>query len=81
METYERSELGGVGEGVLGVWHGWRITPTAPSQDFLGKKFPSQVCLSRKGREGGFALIGTQPPSPRCGGELQTCNPRNTHDR
>ena len=30
MGTYERSELGGVGEGVLGVLHGWRITTAAP---------------------------------------------------
>ena len=37
------------------VLHGWRITATAPSQDLLGTKFPSQACLSREGREGGFA--------------------------
>ena len=54
METYERSELGGVGEGVLG---GWRITPAAPSQDLLRNTFPSQVCLSREGRESGSAAV------------------------
>ena len=55
METYESSELGGVGEGVLGVWHGWRNMAAAPAQDLLGNKFPSQVCLSSEGRES-FAL-------------------------
>ena len=61
METYERSELGGVGEGVLGVWHGWRIMTAVPSQDLLGNKFPSQVCLSREGRES-FALQPRRRP-------------------
>ena len=62
METYERSELGGVGERVLGVWHGWRIMAAAPSQDLLGNTFPSQVCLSREGREGGFPQIPAAVP-------------------
>ena len=70
METYERSELGGIGEGVLGVWHGWRIATTAPSQDLLGNKFPSQAFTSREGREGGFAFLS---PSQRLyGGGLQS---------
>ena len=43
-------ELSRSGEGVFGVSH---ALPTAPSQDLLGSlRSPSQVYLSREGREG-----------------------------
>jgi hypothetical protein len=41
-----------VGEGARAA--GSHAKAPAPSQDLLGDKSPSQVYLSRKGREGGF---------------------------
>ena len=45
-----RNEFSRSGEGALGISH---VLPTTPSQDLLGSlRSPSQVYLSRKGREG-----------------------------